>query len=118
VREEEVNVRKQPVKKGEVRVRKDVTTERRHLDVPVEREEVVVERRRAGGRAAAGDIRGQEEVRIPVKEEEVFVEKRPVVREEIAVGKRRVQDTRRVDAEVRKERARVEREGDVRMRET
>jgi uncharacterized protein (TIGR02271 family) len=116
VREEEVNVRKQPVKKGEVRVRKDVVTERRAIDVPVEREEVVVERRPVRGRSASGGIRDNEEVRIPVEEEEVFVEKRPVVREEIAVGKRRVQDTRHVEADVRKERARVEQEGKVNLR--
>ena len=46
------------------------------------------------------------------------MEKRPVVKEEVTVGKRVVQDTEHVGGEVRKEEVRVEREGDVDIRET
>jgi uncharacterized protein (TIGR02271 family) len=96
LREEELHARKQPVKKGEVKVRKEVVTEHKTLDVPVEREEVVVERKPVRGRKAAGsDIEGGKEIRIPVKEEEVRVEKTPVVREEVKVSKRQVPETKR-----------------------
>jgi uncharacterized protein (TIGR02271 family) len=115
VREEELRARKQPVKKGEVRVRKEVKTEQQTLAVPVSREEVVVERRPADRRATSDDLREGQDIRIPVREEQVSVEKVPVVKEEITVGKRRVQDTRQVSGTVRKERAKVEREGDVRV---
>src|SRR5262249_30079252 len=63
--EEELRPRKQPVEKGEVRVRKEVVTEHKTVDVPVRREEVVIERRPAGRKAGAADLRA-EEVRIPV----------------------------------------------------
>ena len=46
-------------------------------------------------------------------EEEVDVQKRPVVREEVSVGKRRVQGTRSVSEPVRREEARIESTGDV-----
>ena len=52
-------------------------------------------------------------IEVPVREEEVNVEKRPVVTEEVEIGKRAVQDTERVSGTVRREEARVEREGDV-----
>jgi len=113
VREEELHATKRPVEVGEVRVHKEVHTEHRTLEVPVEREEVVVERRPASGHASASDIREGEELRIPVKEEEVIVEKRPVVTEEVVVGKRTVHDTEKVAGTVRKEEVKVEREGDV-----
>ena len=116
LREEELTPRKTSVKKGEVKVRKDVVTESRTLQVPVTREEVVIERRPTAGRRAASSIREGEEIRIPVKEEQVSVEKRPVVREEVRVGKRRVQKTEPVSGTVRKERLRVEPEGDVDVR--
>jgi uncharacterized protein (TIGR02271 family) len=117
VREEELEAHKRPVKKGEVRVRKEMTTEQETLSVPVTREEVVVERRPAGRRrASSSDLRPGEEVRIPVTEEEVRVEKRPVVKEEVTVGKRKVQDTKQVSGRVRKEKVRVEEEGDVKVR--
>ena len=50
---------------------------------------------------------------IPVREEQVPVEKQPVVREEVSLGKRPVQETKRVSDTVRSEEAHVEREGDV-----
>jgi uncharacterized protein (TIGR02271 family) len=109
VREEELQAHKQLVETGEVRVRKEVVTEHRTLEVPVQREEVVIERRAPTGEPI-------EEIRIPVREEQVTVEKRPVVKEEVTVGKRVVQGTEQVGGEVRKEVVRVEREGDVDIR--
>jgi uncharacterized protein (TIGR02271 family) len=115
VREEQLRAHTRPVQAGEVRVRKEVTTERKTLEVPVEREEVVIERHApAGGKRVASDeIRPGEELRIPVKEEEVIVDKEAVVKEEVTVGKRKVHDTERVSGDVRKEQVRVERKGDV-----
>ena len=54
-----------------------------------------------------------ETIRVPVREEEVTVEKRPVVTEEISIGKRPVQETEQVSGTVRREEARIEREGNV-----
>src|SRR5512135_965603 len=118
VREEELQAHKQLVEAGEVRVRKEVVTEHRTIEVPVQREEIVIERHApTGAPAPASDLRPGEEIRIPVRRERVSVEKRPVVREEVTVGKRVVQDTERVGGEVRKEDVRVEREGKVDVRE-
>ena len=117
VKEEELEARKQPVETGEVKVRKEVHTEHKSMDVPVQREEVVVERHAPTGRGATSDIKEGEEIRVPVTEEQVAVEKKPVVKEEVTVGKRVVQDTERVGGEVRKEDVRVERAGKVDVRE-
>ena len=109
---------KRLVQAGEVRVRKEVVTETKNIEVPVEREEVVIERHPVAGRPpAAGDIRAGEEVRIPVKEEQVHVQKKAVVTEEVTVGKRKVQGTERVADTVKKEQLKVERESDVDVRE-
>ncbi len=115
LREERLRTHKTPVQTGEVKVRKEVITEQKHIEVPVEREEVVIERRAVGDRAATGDIRA-EEIRIPVKEEKVHVSKEAVVTEEVSVGKRKVHDTEHVSDTVRKEQIKVEREGDVNIR--
>ena len=116
LREEELRARKEEVKAGEVRVRKDVITEEKTIEVPVTREEVVIERHPASGRPAAGSIREGEEIRVPLTEEEVRVEKRPVVKEEITVGKRKVQGTETVRDTVRREEARIEESGGARVR--
>jgi len=118
VREEEMHVRKQPVETGEVRVRKEVHTETKTLEVPVRKEEVVIERHPVAGRtAAAGDIREGQEIRIPVTEEQVRVEKVPVVKEEVTVGKRQVTETEHVAETVRKEEVKVEKTGEVDVRD-
>jgi uncharacterized protein (TIGR02271 family) len=112
--EEQLNVHKQPVQTGEVRVHKDVITEHRTIDVPVQREEVVIERHPVHGQTAnSGSIRQGEEIRIPIKEEQVNVSKDTVVKEEVNVGKRNVQGTERVAGDVRKEEIRVDKKGDV-----
>jgi uncharacterized protein (TIGR02271 family) len=111
LREERLEVAKRPVETGSVRVRKRVVTEHKTIDVPVEREEVVVERRPASGRAARDEI-GEDEIVIPVKEERVSVTKKPVV----TVGKRKVQDTKHVSETLRKEELKVDEAGDVKVK--
>jgi uncharacterized protein (TIGR02271 family) len=118
VKEEELRATKHPVETGDVRVRKEVRSETKTLEVPVEREEIVVERRPVRKDATGADFREGQEIRIPVHEEEVEVIKTPVVTEEVKVGKRTVRDTEQVTGQVRKERVQIDREGDVEIRST
>ena len=117
LREEELTARRERVQAGEVEIHKDVVAEQRSIDVPVTREEVIVERHPVEGRVSDRPIGEGESIRVPLREEEVTVEKRPVVTEEIAVGKREVQDTEEVTGTVRREEAHIEREGDVDVRD-
>ena len=116
LREEELRVEKERVQAGEVRLRKEVTTEERTIEVPVTREEVVIERRPAASGRTGGTINEGEEIRIPLMEEEVRVEKTPVVREEVSLKKQQVQDTERVSETLRREEARIDQTGDTNVR--
>jgi uncharacterized protein (TIGR02271 family) len=112
--EEELDVVKREREAGEVRLRKEIVTETKHVEVPVTREEVRVERVPIDApRAATGDeARFREEtVAMPLKEEEVEIRKRPVVKEEVRLRRDRVQHEQRADAEVRREEIRVDDEG-------
>jgi uncharacterized protein (TIGR02271 family) len=115
LREEELRANKEHVQAGEVGIRKDVVSEEKTLNVPVNREEVYIERHPVSGEVPADTPIGDqgETYRVPVSEERVNVEKQPVVREEIGIGKRTVQDTEQVTDTVRREEAHVERRGDV-----
>lgn len=94
---------------GSVGVRKRVRTDREQLRVPKRREEVHVERVpvEEGRRASEAEI-GDDEVVMPVTEEEVVVEKRPEVKEEIRIHKDVVQDEEVVEEDVRREEVDVE----------
>ncbi|HYF39230.1 MAG TPA: YsnF/AvaK domain-containing protein [Gemmatimonadales bacterium] len=117
LREEELRAEKRRVEAGEVRLRKEVVEEQKTLNVPVTREEVVVEKHSVEGRRPAdGSIGDDEEIRIPVMEEEVRVEKTPVVREEVSLRKRQVQDTEKISETVKREEAWVDRTEDAQVR--
>jgi uncharacterized protein (TIGR02271 family) len=101
--EEELRAGTREREAGGVHVRKRVRTEREQLRVPKRREEVHVERVPVEGREASGAEIGEDEVFMPVTEEEVVVEKRPVVKEEIRVRKDVIQEEELVEEDVRRE---------------
>lgn len=113
LREEELRAQKQPVEQGEARLRKDVVSEQKNIDVPVTREEVYVEHRPGSGQPSDKPIGEGETYRIPVREEQITADKRTVETGEVVIGKRPVQETRRVSDTVRREKAHVEHSGDV-----
>lgn len=112
LRGEMLRTYKERVQRGEVTLRKEVITENQSVNVPVTREELVIERTPGSGRAS-GEIGTEEEVRVPLSEERVRVEKQPVVNEEVRVGKRQVQSNKEVSDQVRHEELRVDKKGEV-----
>jgi uncharacterized protein (TIGR02271 family) len=114
VREERLRARTQPVESGEVAVDKEVVTEQQTMQVPVTREEVEVEYQPVEPHAATGgDVMEGDEIRVPVREEQVRTEKESVVTGEVNIRKRQVQGTEEVTDTVRKEKPRIKRKGDV-----
>lgn len=113
---ERLRAYKQPETTGEVNVRKEIVTEQQTLEVPVTREEVVVERRSLAEDAAEAEatpIGEGETLRIPVREERVNVTKEPVTTGEVEISKREYQEKRQFSDTVRHEEARIEKEGDI-----
>jgi len=97
---------------GAMRVRKRVRTDRESLAVPKKREEVNVERvpveegreaSEADQGATAGARMEDDEIVVPIIEEEIVVEKRPVVKEEIRIRKSMIEEEEVVEEDVRKE---------------
>jgi uncharacterized protein (TIGR02271 family) len=114
LKKEEVHPRKESHEAGEVRVRKDVVTEHKTFDVPVTKEEVVIERHPVSRKAGSGEtVSPQGEIRVPLREEQVRVEKDTVVNEEVSIGKRAVTDTKHVAADAKREELHVEQKGKV-----
>ena len=117
---EVLRVHKERISRGEVRVRKDVVTENQTIEVPVTREELVVERVAVSGDtpAPSANIGSGQEIRIPLSEDKVRLEKEPVLREEVSIGRREVQDVARVSGDVRREELRVDDPGTARRSAT
>ena len=102
--EERLAVGKRTVPAGEAAIRKDVETEHVRKTVPVQREEVVVERRPLSADADTDVQIGRDEIRVPLSREEVVAEKRTVPVEEVVLKKRVVTEEKEVEADLRRER--------------
>ena len=105
--EEQLNVNKERVATGEARLRKYVVTDTETVEVPVEREEVRVERTPINAEDAKnynGAISGDsEEASVTMHEERVNVDKETVPVEKINLKKDTVRDTETHTEELRKE---------------
>ncbi|MDQ3377257.1 MAG: DUF2382 domain-containing protein, partial [Actinomycetota bacterium] len=113
--EEELRVGTREREAGSVNVRKSVRTDRERIEVPTRREEVSVERVPVEGETTEARI-GEDEVSVPVVEEEAVVEKRPVVKEEIRIRKDVVEETETVEEDVRREEIEVDDRTERRIR--
>jgi uncharacterized protein (TIGR02271 family) len=106
--EEELKAGTREREAGALNVRKRVRTDREQVRVPTRHEEVSVERVPVEGREASEAEIGEDEVSMPVVEEEVVVEKHPVIKEELRIRKDVVEDEEVVEEDVRKEEVDVE----------
>lgn len=106
---------KNRVQAGEVSVRKEIIEDQKTINVPVSHEEIVIERRSVNNDSSATPIGGDETIRIPVSEEQVEVHKNTVVTGEVDIHKREVQGTEQVKDTVKREEARIDKTGDVKV---
>ena len=110
--EEELQVGTTQRERGRARLRKYVTTEQEQLTVPIQREEVRVEREPITDAnldaATSGPAISEEEHEVTLREEEPVVEKRVVPRERVRLDTETVTEERQVGGEVRKEEIEVE----------
>jgi uncharacterized protein (TIGR02271 family) len=106
--EEELRVGTIREERGRVRLRKYVVTEQVQTTVPLQREELRVEREPITDanvdQALDGPEISEEEHEIVLHEEQPVVEKRTVPKERVRIDKDTVTDEHRVSDEVRKER--------------
>lgn len=116
LREEQLEAEKQRVQTGEVRLEKEVVTEVKTINVPVSHEEVYIERRPvAEGQISDTPIGQGETIRVPITEEQVLITKQTVVTGEVTIGKQDIEENVQYTDTVKREEARLEREGRSRI---
>ncbi|MDO4239991.1 PRC and DUF2382 domain-containing protein [Micrococcus sp.] len=113
LREEHLQVGTERKASGRVRLRKQSYTTTETVEVPVTREEVVVERESIDANSAEARVDGDNEVSVTTYEETPVVNK-TVEAEKVSLGKRQVQETETVSEELLHEDVQIDRDGDVR----
>jgi uncharacterized protein (TIGR02271 family) len=110
--EEELQVGTETRERGRARLRKYVTTETQQVTVPVQREELRVEREPITDAnldaATSGPAISEEEHEVTLHEETPVVEKRAVPKERVRLDTETMTDERQVSEEVRKEHIQVD----------
>jgi uncharacterized protein (TIGR02271 family) len=107
---EVLRVHKERILRAEARISKDVVSEEQTIEVPVTHDELILERVPVSGNTPApgASIGSGQEIRVPLTEETVQLEKQPVLREEVIVGRREVENVATVGDTVRHEELNVE----------
>ena len=107
--EEELDVDTRQVPRGQAGIRKQVVTEQQHRTVPVEREELRVQREpiTAGEGDRDAELSADERT-IELREEQPVVNKRVVPKERVRIGKEVIRDQEHVSEPVRKEQVEVD----------
>lgn len=105
VREERLELERRTVVEHEVAVRTEVITETRNIEVSLEREEFVIERRTVRADGSLGDA---EETRVPLRHEEVVITKHVVPTAVVEVRRERHVDVTHLVETVAHEEVRVE----------
>ena len=105
--EEELRVGTAQREAGRARLRKHVVTEKASTTVPVEREQLRVEREPItdanAGKAMAGPAISEEEHEVVLHEERVVVDKQAVAKERVRLDKETVTEEQQVSDQLRKE---------------
>jgi uncharacterized protein (TIGR02271 family) len=118
--EEELRVGTETRQRGRARLRRYVTTETQQITVPVQREEVRVEREPITDAnlddATSGPDISEDEHEVVLHEERPVVDKEVVPRERVRLDTETVTEERQVGEEVRKEQIEVD-EGDTDVRD-
>lgn len=118
--EERLVTERKRVKAGEVSVGKHVETTTAEASAPVEKERVVVERHDASGRPATGanpQFKEGEVARMDVYEDDVNIDKKAFVREEVSVHKETDRDQVKAKEQVRREELDVDTKGNPRLKQ-
>lgn len=113
--EERLNISKENVATGRVRLRKHIVTEQQNITVPVQREEVRLERepitdQNVGGAVSGPDLT-EDEKNVTLHEERVVVNKETVPVERVHLGKETVTDQQNVSEEVAHEEIELDEDG-------
>ena len=101
--EEQLDISKIWIQTGEITVRREVVTEIKRIEVPVVREELVIEKKVLDATSLDQQAQHTETIRIPISEERIEIIKHPTALEDISIYKNTFEETIQIDETLKKE---------------
>ncbi len=101
--EEQLDISKKWIQTGKVTVRREVVTEIKRIEVPVAREELVIEKKILDAKSSDQQTEHTETIRIPISEERIEIIKHPTALEDISIYKNKFEEMVQFDETLKKE---------------
>ena len=117
IKEEQLNIAKQLMQTGEVKIYRETFSEEKNFTVPVEREDLVIEKIALASATLEHKDVPPEIIRIPLNEEQVEFTKRKVALENVSIYKQHIKDIKHIEAILKKEKSKVKMSGTPKIRD-
>ncbi|URZ17459.1 YsnF/AvaK domain-containing protein [Clostridium felsineum] len=104
---EELDIAKQWIKTGDVKIYKETLSTEKSFTIPVKREELVIEKK-------SYDTNSSEDIiRIPLSEEQVSFSTHRVTLEDVSIYKNEIEEIKHIESTLKKEEPKVKTSGDI-----
>ncbi len=109
LKSEQLDIAKQWIQTEDVKAYKETSSIQKTFTIPVEREELVIEKI-----PTASDDK-KEVIRIPLSEEEVNFSKHRIILEDVSIYKNQIEDVRHIEETLKKENPKIETFGNAKV---
>ena len=117
IKQEQLDIAKELIQTGEVKIYRESFTEEKSFTVPVKREELVIEKKTLASATPENKDMPTEVIRILLSEEQVEFTKRRVALEDVSIYKQQVEDIKHIEELLKKEELKVEISGSPKVRD-
>jgi len=116
IKQEQLDIAKEWIQTGEVKIYRETLMENKTFNVPVKREELVIEKKTIASVKIGHKDSLTEVIRIPISEEQVEFTKHMVTLEDISIYKEQIEDIKHIEDTLKKESAKIKITGSPKVR--
>lgn len=107
IKEEQLDIAKKWIETGDVKIYKETFSEEKNFTIPIQREELVIEKKSISSDTSKDKDSETQIIRIPLNEEQVEFSKHKVVLEDISIYKQQIKDIEHIEETLKKEKPKV-----------
>lgn len=107
IKEEKLDIAKKWIQTGDVKIHKEIFSEEKKFTIPIQREELVIEKKIIASDTLKDEDSETQIIRIPLAEEQVEFSKHKVILEDISIYKQQIKDIEHIEETLKKEKPKV-----------
>lgn len=108
IKEEQLDIAKKWIQTGDVKIHKEIFSEEKNFTIPIQREELVIEKKSMASDTSTDEDSETQIIRIPLSEEQVEFSKHKVILEDISIYKQQIKDVQHIEETLKKEKPKIQ----------